>query len=64
MTWSEQHRHARHWVFRELDRLIEQRSPTEGKKQPDGHQQTMPQLIRLRVQLVGLLRQVRGKRAR
>jgi hypothetical protein len=33
MTWVEQHAHARHWVFRELDRLIDQRSRTEHNEQ-------------------------------
>ena len=29
MTRVEQHAHARHWVFRELDRLVEQRRDAE-----------------------------------
>jgi len=64
MTWTEQHQRARQWVFRELDRLIEQRSGTKRKKQPDDNQRTTPRPIRLRALLIELIRQARRPRAR
>ena len=48
MTWSEQHRHARHWIFRELDRLIEQRSRSKRKEPSHIDQRELPRLVRLR----------------
>jgi hypothetical protein len=64
MTWSEQHQHARHWVFRELDRLMEERSRTERKEPLHGKERDLPRLARLRALLIGLLRQARRPRAR
>ena len=64
MTWSEQHQHARHWVFRELDRLIGQRSRTGRKELSHSDQRQVPQLARLRALLIELLRQARRPRAR
>ena len=64
MTSTEQHQRARHWVFRELDRLIGQRSRTGRKELSHSDQRQVPQLARLRARLIGLLHQVRRKRAR
>jgi len=64
MTWSEQHRHARHWIFRELDRLIEQRSRSKRKEPSHIDQRELPRLVRLRALLIQSLRQARSPRPR
>ena len=56
MTWVEQHAHARHWVFRELDRLIDQRSRTEHNEQLHHNRSEVRGPVRLRALLIPLLR--------
>ena len=42
MTRVEQHAHARHWVFRALDRLIEQRRHAERPASKEGSPERLP----------------------
>ena len=42
MTRVEQHAHARHWVFRALDRLIEQRRDAERPASKERDHELLP----------------------
>ena len=42
MTRVEQHAHARHWVFRELDRLIAQRRDAERPESKERPRELLP----------------------